>query len=89
MSQKQNLYVGRAGQMAVMAEFLLRGWNVALPEVDIGEDIFVGICLPPSQPLKPTRSLDGTPGRDLFFPWRYGLIFFRHANFRGTPSREL
>lgn len=41
MSQKQNLYVGRAGQMAVMAELLLRGWNVALPEVDIGEDIFV------------------------------------------------
>ncbi|HEY4596805.1 MAG TPA: hypothetical protein VIJ02_10420, partial [Thermoanaerobaculia bacterium] len=24
-----------------MAEFLLRGWNVALPEVDVGEDIFV------------------------------------------------
>jgi hypothetical protein len=41
MSQKQNLYVGRAGQMAVMAEFLWRGWNVALPEVDVGEDIFV------------------------------------------------
>lgn len=41
MSQKQNLYVGRAGQMAVMAEFLLRGWNVALPEVDVGEDVFV------------------------------------------------
>lgn len=41
MSQKQSLYVGRAGQMAVMAEFLLRGWNVALPEVDVGEDVFV------------------------------------------------
>jgi len=27
--------------MAVMAEFLLRGWNVAVPEVDIGEDVFV------------------------------------------------
>src|ERR1700710_724741 len=40
MSQRQNLYVGRAGQMAVMAEFLLRGWNVALPEVDVGEDVF-------------------------------------------------
>ena len=40
MSQ-QNLYLGRAGQMAVMAEFLLRGWNVALPEVDVGDDIFV------------------------------------------------
>lgn len=27
--------------MAVMAEFLWRGWNVALPEVDVGDDIFV------------------------------------------------
>jgi len=24
-----------------MAEFLLRGWNAALPEVDIGDDVFV------------------------------------------------
>ncbi|HEY3570233.1 MAG TPA: hypothetical protein VGP73_20045 [Thermoanaerobaculia bacterium] len=27
--------------MAAMAEFLWRGWNVAFPEVDVGEDIFV------------------------------------------------
>lgn len=27
--------------MAVMAEFLLRGYNVAVPEVDVGDDIFV------------------------------------------------
>jgi hypothetical protein len=25
--------------MAVMAEFLLRGWNVASPEIDLGEDL--------------------------------------------------
>ncbi len=24
-----------------MAEFLLRGWNAALPEVDVGDDVFV------------------------------------------------
>jgi uncharacterized protein YuzE len=24
-----------------MSEFLMRGWNVAVPEVDIGDDIFV------------------------------------------------
>lgn len=36
-----NLYVGRAGQMAVMSEFLVRGYNVAIPEVDVGDDIFV------------------------------------------------
>jgi hypothetical protein len=41
MPKKLNLYVGRAGQMAVMAEFLARGYNVAVPEVDIGDDIFV------------------------------------------------
>ncbi|MFI5364730.1 MAG: hypothetical protein ACHQ4J_03825 [Candidatus Binatia bacterium] len=41
MSKKSNLYLGRAGQLAVMAEFLARGWNVAIPEVDVGDDIFV------------------------------------------------
>jgi hypothetical protein len=33
------LYNGRAGQLAVMAELLLRGWNVAIPEVDVGDDV--------------------------------------------------
>jgi hypothetical protein len=41
MSRSQNLYTGRSGQFAVMAEFLRRGYNVAIPEVDIGDDIFV------------------------------------------------
>lgn len=27
--------------MAVMAEFLMRGYNAAIPEVDIGDDILV------------------------------------------------
>jgi hypothetical protein len=40
MSRK-SLYIGRSGQMAVMAEFLIRGYNVAIPEVDVGDDIFV------------------------------------------------
>jgi len=35
------LYVGRSGQLAAMSEFLLRGYNVATPEVDVGDDIFV------------------------------------------------
>lgn len=38
---KQALYFGRAGHLAAMSEFLLRGWNVAIPEVDVGDDIFV------------------------------------------------
>ena len=41
MSKKGDLYTGRAGHLAVMAELLLRGWNTAIPEVDVGDDIFV------------------------------------------------
>lgn len=40
MTKKFNLYVGKAGQLYVMSEFLMRGWNVAMPEVDTGDDIF-------------------------------------------------
>ncbi len=48
MAGRAHLYLGRAGQMAVMAEFLARGWNAAVPEVDVGDDLFV------------VRDLDGT-----------------------------
>lgn len=41
MTKKFNSYLGKAGHLAVMSEFLMRGWNVAIPEVDIGDDIFV------------------------------------------------
>lgn len=41
MTKKFNQYLGKAGQLNVMSEFLTRGWNVAIPEVDIGDDIFV------------------------------------------------
>src|SRR3954453_21543503 len=41
MSKKHNLYTGRSAQLAVMAEFLRRGYNAAIPEIDVGEDIFV------------------------------------------------
>jgi hypothetical protein len=41
MTSRFNLYLAKAGHMAMMAEFLMRGWNVAIPEVDIGDDIFV------------------------------------------------
>jgi hypothetical protein len=34
-------HIGKAGHLAAMAEFLLRGYNVAMPEVDLGDDIFV------------------------------------------------
>lgn len=41
MSKKYNLYLGKGGQLAAMSYFLVRGWNVATPEVDIGDDLFV------------------------------------------------
>lgn len=36
-----NNYIGKAGQLFAMSEFLMLGWNVAIPEVDRGDDIFV------------------------------------------------
>jgi hypothetical protein len=36
----RDTYTGHGGQMAVMAELLLRGCNVAIPEVDVGTDVF-------------------------------------------------
>ena len=41
MKKNYHLYLGKAGHLTVMSEFLTRGWNVATPEVDIGDDIFV------------------------------------------------
>lgn len=41
MKKHDHLYLGKAGHLTVMSEFLIRGWNVAIPEVDIGDDIFV------------------------------------------------
>ncbi|HWY10442.1 MAG TPA: hypothetical protein VN026_03900 [Bacteroidia bacterium] len=41
MSKKYNPYLGQSGHLLVMSELLYRGWNVAIPQVDKGEDIFV------------------------------------------------
>jgi hypothetical protein len=41
LKKNYHLYLGKAGHLIVMSEFLTRGWNVAIPEVDIGDDIFV------------------------------------------------
>ena len=39
-AKHRRTYTGRSGQMAVMAELLDRGCNVAVPEVDVGRDLF-------------------------------------------------
>jgi hypothetical protein len=36
----RDMYTGRSGQMAVMAELLFRLCNAAIPEVDAGTDVF-------------------------------------------------
>jgi hypothetical protein len=41
VTKKFNQYLGKAGHLTVMSKFLMLGWNVAIPEVDIGDDIFV------------------------------------------------
>ena len=41
MSKVWDLYLGRAAQLFVMSEFIVRGYNAAIPEVDIGDDILV------------------------------------------------
>ena len=41
MTKRFNQFLGKAGHLNVMSEFLMLGWNVAIPEVDIGDDIFV------------------------------------------------
>jgi len=41
VTKKFNQYLGKAGHLTIMSEFLMLGWNVAIPEVDIGDDIFV------------------------------------------------
>jgi hypothetical protein len=41
MARAKDSFTGRSGQLAVMAEFLIRQMNVAIPEVDVGDDIIV------------------------------------------------
>lgn len=41
MSKLRDLYLGKAAQLFVMSEFVIRGYNAAIPEVDIGDDILV------------------------------------------------
>jgi hypothetical protein len=41
VNKHYHLYLGKTWHLAVMSEFLILGWNVAIPEADIGDDIFV------------------------------------------------
>jgi hypothetical protein len=41
ISDNEKTYKGKAAQLHVMSQLLLRGWNVAIPEIDTGDDILV------------------------------------------------
>ena len=41
MTAKYSLYLGEAGQAAASSYFLARGWNIATPRVNIGDDLLV------------------------------------------------
>jgi hypothetical protein len=43
----RDTYTGKSGQMAVQAELLARQCNVAVPEVDEGEDVFTFVFRDP------------------------------------------
>src|SRR5262245_15880604 len=40
-AMQKRSHLGMAGHYAAMAEFLYRGYNVAVPAVDIGDDVYV------------------------------------------------
>jgi hypothetical protein len=40
-TRSRRAFFGRSGHLAVMAELLHRRINVAIPEVDVGDDVFV------------------------------------------------
>lgn len=39
--EKFKSHIGRAGQFAVMAELAFRGYNVSIPSIDVGDDLYV------------------------------------------------
>jgi len=34
-------YIGKAGHLAIMGELCFRGYNVSMPEIDKGDDVFI------------------------------------------------
>lgn len=59
-------YTGASGQLAVMAEFLYRGLNVAVPVVDTGDDVFVVRDQDDSVTRVQVKSANGAGGPDAY-----------------------
>jgi hypothetical protein len=61
--QRSNVdaYTGRGGQMGVLAEVLLRQVNVAVPEVDEGEDVFAFLSGEPQVTRMQVKTANAEP----------------------------
>ena len=57
-------HLGRAGEFAAMSEILARGWNVAIPEVDMGDDVFVARDDGTRLTRVQVKTTQATPGDD-------------------------
>jgi hypothetical protein len=101
MSKLNNLYGGKAGQAFAMSEFLIRGWNVAVPEVDVGDDIFVVKDKYDEYSRVQVKTSNGTPrsnGYSASFNLSFAqiredatpeLVFFMLVRFRGQWQKPL
>ena len=45
----RHIYLGRSAQLVVMSELIHRGYNLSVPEVDVGDDLLVGPAEMPTQ----------------------------------------
>lgn len=79
------LFTGRSGHLAVMAEFLHRGINVAIPEVDVGDDVFVVRGGEEAVTRVQVKSANGTTQRGGSYYAQFNLPWAQLAAF-DTPA---
>jgi hypothetical protein len=93
--------LGKAGQHVAVAEFLRRGYNVALPEVDVGDDFLVlddrcggysriQVKTSSTKPLKTEWGFQAQffiPARQLYTPQRPHLFYILAARLDGDEEQ--
>lgn len=63
MTSKKTNHLGKAGHLACMSEWLVLGYNVAIPEVDVGDDVFVVDDLTGKLWRVQVKTSDGRPNK--------------------------
>jgi hypothetical protein len=66
-TRSRRAFFGRSGHLAVMSEFLHRRINVAIPEVDVGDDVFVVKGSDDTVTRVQVKSATATPQADSYF----------------------